>query len=270
MIPYFSFDKIQIGPIILYVWGAFLALAFLYALFFILKKAKNQGIDTEIIISSFSWLIIGAIIGARLGHVLQLSNYYLSKPIEILKIWQGGMCFHGGLFGLLIAAIIYAKFAKIGSRLFLQIADLAVLAAPISIAITRIGCSLINDHQGAETSLPWGIIWPDGTIRHPVAEYLIISALILYLILRFLRPKITKPGQLFFMFLFLYSVSRFFLDFTRSTGTLLSDPRYYLGLPPHLFLGSGGLSTAQWLSLAIILGIIIKSCFFKKRSELSY
>jgi len=270
VIPYFSFDKIQIGPIILYVWGAFLALAFLYALFFILKKAKNQGIDTEIIISSFSWLIIGAIIGARLGHVLQLSNYYLSKPIEILKIWQGGMCFHGGLFGLLIAAIIYAKFAKIGSRLFLQIADLAVLAAPISIAITRIGCSLINDHQGAETSLPWGIIWPDGTIRHPVAEYLIISALILYLILRFLRPKITKPGQLFFMFLFLYSVSRFFLDFTRSTGTLLSDPRYYLGLPPHLFLGSGGLSTAQWLSLAIILGIIIKSCFFKKRSELSY
>ena len=250
--PYFKFDKIQIGPIILYVWGAFLALAFIYALFFILKKAKKQGIDTEIIISSFSWLIIGTIIGARLGYILQFSDYYFSKPIEILKIWQGGMTFHGGLFGLLIAAIIYAKFAKIGSRLFLQIADIAVLAAPISIAITRIGCSLINDHQGAETSLAWGIIWPDGTIRHPVAEYLIISALVLYLILRFLGPRLTKPGQLFTVFLFLYSFFRFFLDFTRSTGTFLSDPRYW------------GLSTAQWLSLAIILGIIIKSCFFKK------
>jgi len=257
MIPYFSFDKIQIGPIILYVWGAFLALAFLYALFFISRKAKKQGIDTEIIISSFSWLIIGTIIGARIGYVVQFSDYYFSKPIEILKIWQGGMTFHGGLFGLLIAAVIYAKFAKVGSRLFLQIADIAVLAAPISIAITRIGCSLINDHQGAETSLFWGIIWPDGTIRHPVAEYLIISALILYLILRFLRPKLTKSGQLLIVFFFLYSVSRFFLDFTRSTGTLLSDPQYY------------GLSTAQWLSLAIILGIIIKSCFFKKRSELN-
>jgi len=255
--PYFKFDKIQIGSVILYVWGVFLALAFLYALFFLLKKAKKQGIDTEVIISSFSWLIIGTIIGARLGYILQFSDYYFSKPIEILKIWQGGMCFHGGLFGLLIAAIIYAKFAKISSRLFLQIADLAVLSAPISIAITRIGCSLINDHQGAETSLPWGIVWPDGTIRHPVAEYLIISALILYLILRFLKPKLIKPGQLFIAFLFLYSFFRFFLDFTRSTGTSLSDPRYW------------GLSTAQWLSLAIILGIIIKSCFSKKRSKLS-
>jgi len=255
--PYFSFDKIQIGPIILYTWGAFLALAFLYALFFILREAKKRGIDAEIIISSFSWLIIGTIIGARLGYVLQFSDYYFSKPIEILKIWQGGMTFHGGLFGLLIAAIIYAKFAKVSSRLFLQIADLAVLAAPISIAITRIGCSLINDHQGAETSLAWGIVWPDGTIRHPVAEYLIISALILYLILRFLRPKLTKPGQLFIAFFFLYSIFRFFLDFTRSTGTPLSDLCYW------------GLSTAQWLSLVIILGIIIKSCFFKKRSELS-
>jgi len=255
--PYFSFDKIQIGPIVLYTWGAFLALAFLYALFFILREAKKKGIDAEIIISSFSWLIIGTIIGARLGYVVQFLDYYFAKPVEILKIWQGGMTFHGGLFGLLIAAIIYAKFAKIGLRLFLQIADLAVLAAPISIAITRIGCSLINDHQGAETSLPWGIIWPDGAIRHPVAEYLIISALILYLILRFLRPKLTKPGQLFIAFFFLYSVFRFFLDFTRSTGTLLSDPQYL------------GLSTAQWLSLAIILGIIIKSCFLKKRSNIS-
>ncbi len=256
MIPYFSFDKIQIGPVILYVWGAFLALAFIYALFFISRKAKKQGIDTEIIISSFSWLIIGTIIGARIGYVVQFLDYYFSKPVEILKIWEGGMTFHGGLFGLLIAAVIYAKFIKAGPRLFLQIADLAVLAAPISIVVTRIGCSLINDHQGAETSLPWGIIWPDGTIRHPVAEYLIISALILYLILRFLRPKLTKPGQLFIAFFFLYSLSRFFLDFTRSTGTLLSDPRYW------------GLSTAQWLSLAIILGIIIKSYFSKKGRNL--
>jgi len=255
--PYFSFDKIQIGPVILYVWGMFLALAFLYALFFILKKARKQGIDTEIIINSFSWLIVGTIIGARLGYILQFSDYYFSKPIEILKIWQGGMTFHGGLFGLLIAAIIYAKLAKVGLRLFFQIADLCVLAAPISIAITRIGCSLVNDHQGAETSLPWGIVWPDGIIRHPVAEYMIISALILYLILRLLRPRLIKPGQLFTAFFFIYSFFRFFLDFTRSTGTLLSDPRYL------------SLSTAQWLSLAIILGIIIKGYFFKKRSKIS-
>ncbi len=253
--PYFSFDKIQIGPITLYTWGIFLASAFLVAFFLILRKVKKQKIDPDIVYNSFSWIILGAIIGGRLGYVFQFPKDYFSQPLEILKIWEGGLTFHGGLFGALIAVIIYAKFAKVSQRLFFQVADLIALVFPISIAICRIGCSLINDHQGAETSLPWVIIWPDGVVRHPVAEYLIISALILFFVLRFLKPKLKEPGQLFFAFLLLYSISRFFLDFTRSTDILLSDPRYFY------------LSTAQWLSLAIILGIIIKKLIFLKRSK---
>jgi len=254
--PYFSFDKIQIGPITLYTWGIFLALAFLVAFFLILRAVKKQKIDPDIVSNSFSWMILGAIIGGRLGYILQFPKYFFSQPLEILKIWEGGLTFHGGLFGILLAGIIYAKFAKVSQRLFFQIADLVALVLPISIAIGRIGCSLINDHQGAETSLPWGIVWPDGIIRHPVAEYLIISALILFFVLRFLKPRLKESGQLFFAFLLLYSISRFFLDFTRSTGTLLSDPRYFY------------LSTAQWLSLAVILGIIMKKLIFLKRSKL--
>ncbi len=253
--PYFSFDKIQIGPITLYTWGMFLALAFLIAFFWILKKAKKQKINSDIIYGSFTWIILGAIIGARLGYIFQFPKHYFSQPLEILKIWEGGLTLHGGIFGVLIAGIIYAKFAEVSKRLFFQIADLMVLVLPISIAVGRIGCSLINDHQGAETSLPWGIIWPNGIVRHPVAEYLIISALILFFVLRFLKPRLKEPGQLFFAFLLLYSISRFLLDFTRATGTLLSDPRYFY------------LSTAQWLSLAIILGIIIKKLIFLKRSK---
>jgi len=254
--PYFNFDKIQIGPITLYIWGIFLALAFLVAFFLVLRRVNKQKIDPDIIYNSFSWMILGAIIGGRLGYILQFPKYFFSQPLEILKIWEGGLTFHGGLFGILLAGIIYAKFAKVSQRLFFQIADLVALVLPISIAIGRIGCSLINDHQGAETSLPWGIVWPDGIIRHPVAEYLIISALILFFVLRFLKPRLKESGQLFFAFLLLYSISRFFLDFTRSTGTLLSDPRYFY------------LSTAQWLSLAVILGIIMKKLIFLKRSKL--
>ncbi len=253
--PYFSFDKIQIGPITLYTWGMFLALAFLIAFFWILKKAKKQKIDSDIIYNSFTWIILGAIIGGRLGYIFQFPEHYFSQPLEILKIWEGGLTLHGGIFGVLTAGIIYAKFAKISKRLFFQIADLIALVLPISIAVGRIGCSLINDHQGAETSLPWGIIWPNGIVRHPVAEYLIISALILFFVLRFLKPKLKEPGQLFFAFLLLYSISRFLLDFTRANSTLLSDPHYFY------------LSTAQWLSLAIILGIIIKKLIFLKRSK---
>ncbi len=275
MIPYFCFDKIIIGPITIYVWGIFVALAFLFGYLFLLRQvrldstrqarlnfplenfggqAKKEKINTDIIHNLVIWIFLGAIIGARLGYILQFSEQYFSQPLEILKIWQGGLTFHGGLLGILIAAIIYFKLTKTNFKLFWQIADLFALSAPISIAIGRIGCSLINDHQGAETSLPWGIIWPDGMIRHPVAEYLIINALILFLILRFLRPELKKPGQLFFSFLFLYSVSRFFLDFTRSTGTALSDIHYF------------NLSTAQWLSLIIILGImgVIIVRYFKR------
>lgn len=252
MIPYFCFDKIQIGSITFYVWGIFLALAFIIGYFLVLRQVKKQKINPDIIYNSFSWIILGAIIGARLGYIFQFPKYYFSQPLEILKIWEGGLTFHGGFLGVLITSIIYAKFAKISKRLFFQIADLIALVLPISIAIGRIGCSLINDHQGAETSLPWGIVWPDGIVRHPVAEYLIISALILFFVLRFLKPRLKEPGRLFFAFLLLYSISRFFLDFTRSTGILLSDPRYYW------------LSTAQWLSLTIILGIIMKELIFLK------
>ncbi len=235
MIPYFCFDKITIGPITIYTWGIFIALAFLFSYLFVLRQAKKEKIDTKIIHSLFIWVLLGGMIGGKL-------------------LGQGGLILLGGVFGVLIAAVLYFKLTKTDFKLFWRIADLTALIAPISIAIGRVGCSLINDHQGAETSLPWGIIWPDGVIRHPVAEYLIISALIIFLILRFLKPKLKKPGQLFFSFLFLYSFSRFFLDFTRSTGTPLSDPHYF------------GLSITQWLSLVVIFAIMITGgqYFFKK------
>lgn len=251
--PYFCFDKIVIGPITLYVWGFFLTLALLVSYLFVLRQAKKQGIGSGFIHGLAIWIFLGTVIGARLGYILQFPSKYFSQPLEILKIWQGGSASFGGVFGILIAGFLYFKLKK-KLFLFFPIADLTVLIVPISIVIGRIGCSLINDHQGAETSLPWGIIWPDGIIRHPVAEYLIISALIIFFILRFLRSRLKKDGQLFFSFLFLYFFSRFFLDFTRSTGTPLSDPHFW------------GLSTVQWLSLVVIPGIIIvKGRYFKKK-----
>jgi phosphatidylglycerol:prolipoprotein diacylglycerol transferase len=254
MIPYFSFNKIIIGPITLDIWWTFFVLAFLFGYFFTLKQAKKAKIDIRIIHNLFIWTFLGAIIGARLGYILQFPKEYLSQPLEILKFWQGGLTLFGGIFGALIAVIFYFKLAKVDfQKNFWQILDSAALSLPLSFALGRIGCSLLNDHQGAETSLPWGIQWPDGTIRHPVAEYLIINNLVLFFILKFLKSRLKKPGQLFFSFLFLYSFSRFFLDFTRSMGTPLSDPYYF------------GLSTTQWLSLMIMFGIILVGSryFFK-------
>lgn len=245
IIPFFSFSRVQLGPVIIYTWGFFVALGILFALFYSLKLAKKKNIDTNIIVDAFFWLLIGLIIGGRLGHVFQNFSYYSQNLTDILKIWKGGMAFHGGLIGLLLAGIIFAWIKKIEKDLFFKIADSIALVAPLGIAIGRIGCSLINDHQGIQTNLPWGIIWPDGIVRHPVAEYLIIANILIFLILKYFWKKNRFSG-----FLLLCSISRFLLDFTRSTGTSLSDPRY------------GGLSTAQWLSLAVILGIITKSLMF--------
>lgn len=246
--PYFSFQKIQIGPVSIYTLGLFIALGFLVALVLSLREAKKRGIDKSIITDSFTWLLFGAIIGSRLGYIFQDVDYYFSNPIEIIKIWEGGMTFHGGLFGLLIAGILFFRIKKLGSSMFYKTADLFVLSVPLGMAIGRIGCSLINDHQGSGTMLPWGITWPNGIIRHPVAPYLIIANLLIFFILIILKSKNRfKPGSLFFTWLILYSVFRFFLDFTRSTGTILSDPRYW-----HLTL-------AQWLSIIIIAIISIIS-----------
>jgi len=247
MIPFVQFEKIQIGPLAIYIWGLFLALGILVTLIYSLKEGKKRNIDQNLIADSFVWLIIGLIIGARLGHVLLYAGHYSLKPIDIFKIWQGGMTFHGGLIGLLLAGIIFAKVKKLNWKTFFKVADVIALAGVLGIAVGRIGCLLINDHQGSETSLPWGIVWPDGTIRHPVAGYLILANLLIFFVLLCLKSSfMQKEGKTFFSFLLLYSLSRFLLDFTRSVGEPLSDLRHFY------------LSTAQWLSLAVILAIIIK------------
>lgn len=233
--PYFSFEKIQIGPVTIYVLGLFIALGFLISLIFVLKKNKA---DRNLILDSFTWLLVGAIVGLRLGYVFQNLDEF-SNIIDVFKVWEGGMTLHGGLIGSLIAGILFAKIRGISFKKFLLIADQFSLFAPLGIAIGRIGCFLINDHQGSLAF--WGIVWPDGTIRHNVALYLIIANLIIFLILRY--SKFHRPGSLLFSFLMLYSIFRFLLDFTRSTGTILSDPRYY------------GLSVAQWLSLVFIFSL---------------
>lgn len=268
MIPYFSYNQIQIGSLTIYPWGLSLGLAFSIGSWLFFRELAKKEVEPEKIFWLIIFVFFGGLIGSRLGYLLQFPQYYLAHPLEIFRIWAGGLMFYGGLFGALMSGWLYLKYEdrlnrffglrkslpsdnrvsgprKRFSLSFLQVADLAIPALSLGIFITRIGCSLINDHQGAITSLPWAIQWPDGTLRHPVAEYLALNGLTMFLVFWFLRNLLKKPGQLFIIFLFWYSISRFFLDFTRAIDTPLADPHYF------------GLFISQWLSLFVIIGLTI-------------
>ncbi len=240
--PYFSYTQIQIGSITLYPWGFFLGLAFLIGSWLVFKEAAKKGINQRKVFWLIIFIFLGAILGSRLAYIFQFPKYYFSHLEEIFHIWAGGLMLYGGLFASLIAGWIYIKKNKLN---FWLIADVLTPSIALGIFIGRIGCSLINDHQGAVTNLPWGILWPDGIIRHPVAEYLALNALIMFLVLWFLRTKLKKPGSLFIIFLFWHCLARFFLDFTRATDTFLADPHYL------------GFSASQWISTIALCAIII-------------
>ncbi|HRY52803.1 MAG TPA: prolipoprotein diacylglyceryl transferase [Candidatus Portnoybacteria bacterium] len=233
MIPYFIIDQINLGPVKLYTWGLFVGLGFSlgYILFYFL--AKKTDLAPEKIMSLALALFVGAILGAK---------------ALAWALVSGGAMFMGGLLGAIIFGWLGVKLLKLD---FWQIADLLVLPAALGIGIGRIGCALINDHQGAITSLVWGILWPDGIIRHPVAIYESLVGFGMLAVFWFLRKRLAQSGQLFLVFLASYSLIRFFLDFTRVASGSLADPR------------QGIFSISQWL--AGIIFIISAVLFVYKR-----
>ena len=252
MIPYFNYYKISICSIDLYIWGIFAVLGFLIGYLYVLKKAKNKGIGSCIIIDLATCVLLGGLLGARFFYLIYNPNYFLVNFTQTIKVWNGGMSMFGGVAGCFIAVFLYFKFKKLTKELFLQISDLAVAILPLSLAVIRIGCLLINDHQGKTTDLPWGIVWPDGVIRHPVALYLIVADLVIFFIIKFIMQyRQLKSGELSLVFIILYFGVRFALDFTRSTGTLLSDPTY------------SGFFLNQWLAFLIVLVTLVYWCFNK-------
>ncbi len=163
---------------------------------------------------------------ARLGYFLQFGT--------------NGLMFYGGLFGTLIISWFYIRKNKLN---FLKIADTLMPSVALGLFIGRIGCFLIKDHPGTITNLPWAIQWPDGILRHPVALYLLINGLIMFLVFWFLRNRLQKHGQLFIIFLIWYSTVRFLLESTR-----IGELQYF------------GLFTNQWISIFVFVYGIILLC----------
>ena len=225
-----------------------------------------------------TWVIIGVILGGRLGFVLFYQpGYYLQNPGEILMIWQGGMAFHGGLLGVIVAGILFCRVHKLPMA---SVGDAMALAAPVGLFLGRIANFINAELWGRPTDLPWGVIFPgdlaqtcpgpEGLVerawetlcaRHPSQLYeaalegLILGAVILWLVYR--RGGFKIPGQIMGLFLAGYGLGRFIVEYFRQADPQFITPDNPLGhvlsLTPTL-----GLSMGQLLSLPmLVIGVAI-------------
>ena len=205
-----------------------------------------------------TFLILGIIIGGRLGYIFFYNfSYYSTNLLDIFKIWQGGMSFHGGLIGIIISSIWFAK--KNNQNPFNYL-DIVSLVAPIGIFFGRIANFINSELYGIETNLPWGVkfIQIDDLYRHPSQLYeALFEGIILFIVLLYFRNKglLKTPGIISSLFLIFYSIFRFVIEFFRA-------PDNQLG---YLILN---LTMGQIASLIFLLiGILIITNYAHKKES---
>ena len=165
-----------------------------------------------------TYVILGIILGGRLGYILFYNfDYYLNNIAEVFKVWRGGMSFHGGLLGLIIASVLFAKKNNHNPYIYL---DIVSLVAPIGIFFGRIANFINSELYGKETILPWGVKFEkiDNLYRHPSQLYeAFFEGLFLFIILIFFQKSVSakKPGFISGIFLIFYSFFRFVIEFFR-------------------------------------------------------
>ena len=195
-----------------YIFG--IIFAWIYCKKILIRDKKILDLFDDLI----SYLIIGVILGGRLGYIIFYNLSYYSKNIlEIFMIWEGGMSFHGGLLGVIIATYIFSKKNNINPFLFL---DLISMSAPIGIFLGRIANFINSELYGIKTDLYWSVKFEriDSTFRHPSQIYeAIFEGIILFILLNFIFKKKFINLQAFIsaLFLIFYSTFRFFIEFTR-------------------------------------------------------
>ena len=179
--------------------------------------------------------MLGGVVGARAAYILENWNYFSQNKAEILSFKDGGLMFFGGALVVAALAGFYLKRKKLNGW---SIIDALVPSFAIGEFIGRIGCALADLHIGTLTALPWGQEYIDGSVRHPIAIYMSINGLLMFVVFWFLRKKVNIDGTLFLIFVLWYSGTRFFLDILRCNDLDICDPRYY-GYTPSQYISSG-------------------------------
>ena len=238
-------EMFSLGPVTLRWYGFLFALGFLAGLLVMQWVFRMEGRSRQDVDRLFQYVVIGSLVGARLGHCLFYDpGYYLAHPVAILKIWEGGLASHGTGIGLFLALYLYAR--NTPGQSYLWILDRLSIATVLAGAFIRLGNLFNSEILGKPTDLPWAFIFArvDRLPRHPVQIYESLAYVSLFLVLLTLyRRKQTglPPGLLLGVFLTGTFGARFVIEFLKvrqaafghdflfSMGQLLSMPLILLG-----------------------------------------
>lgn len=259
-------------------YGTTLAISCIVGMLYVTKRAEHEGIDQEAILDACFWILVSAIVGGRMLYIIVEWDTYAKDPREIYRLWNGGLVFYGGALGATIFTLIYMRVRKLE---VLKMADLLFSAVPLGIGIARFGCFFAGCCHGKLTTLPWGIPYFLGNTQsglfadirvHPSPLYESLFCFSLFIFLRFMHRRKRFDGQTSILFMMLYPVGRFALEFFRGDHRgVVVEPFFSKLFAPllktqtvvnseHTFEITNYLSTSQFISIflaAISLGILV-------------
>ena len=237
---------VQVGPLAIrwyalaYIGGLLLGWRYMIRL----AARPPQVASREAIDDFLVWMTLGVVLGGRFGYVLFYNfAYYAENPLAAFQVWRGGMSFHGGLLGVVVAGLIFVKLRQVN---LLRFADIVACAAPFGVFLGRIANFINGELFGRVTDVPWAMVFPNGgpNPRHPSQLYeAALEGVLLFIVLYVLSrsEKIwNRPGTLTGVFIAGYGSARAFVELFRQPDS-------------HLGILTGGATMGQWLSLPMIL-----------------
>ncbi len=245
----------RIGNFAIRWYGLLFASGFLFGYLIFYKFFKKEGLTVEMLDKLTLYMALGTVIGARLGHCFFYEpDYYLKNPVEILKIWRGGLASHGAAIGILLALYLFIRKHK---KPFIWILDRIVVVVALGGSLIRLGNLMNSEIYGIETNLPWGFIFIrnyETVPKHPTQIYEALTYFLIFILLFWIYRKTQakfRDGTLFGWFLILVFGMRFLIEFIKEDQ---------VGFEAGMTLNMG-----QWLSVPFcILGIVILIWYYRK------
>jgi phosphatidylglycerol:prolipoprotein diacylglycerol transferase len=252
----------QLGPVTIHSYGVMLATAFFVGIILAIHQAKKEGIKPDTILDLGLLIILSSLVGGKILEIAINYRYYFKNPKEIITSLRFGGVYYGGLILAVLISLLYLRWKKLA---LWQICDIFAPSIALGVAIGRWGCFFAGCCWGKPTTLPWGVTFTNpythqivGTPLyvplHPTQIYHSLTNFLIFIVLITMRKKKSFEGQLFWFYILLYSITRFFLEYLRD------DPRG--------FVFEGALSTSQFIGILAAALALFMLFYLKRRASI--